>query len=116
VEYWGVFVPAFVAATLLPLASELPLALVVRQTGEIFWPVAVATLSNYLGACTTYLIARAACSLPSNGREPRRGGSHSHAVGVRRNLRHERSITAHAPHSSTANMLKGLPLCGGPLS
>lgn len=52
------FVSAFGAATILPLASEVPLALVVRDTGQIAWPVAVATCGNYLGACTTYALAR----------------------------------------------------------
>ncbi len=59
-EYAALFVAAFLAATLLPLASELPLALLVRSTGETAWPVAIATAGNYLGACTTYFLARAA--------------------------------------------------------
>ena len=54
------FVAAFAAATILPFASEVPLALVVRREGDVFWPVTVATLGNYLGACTTYGLARAA--------------------------------------------------------
>ncbi len=59
-EYAGLFVAAFLAATILPVASELPLALVVRGTGDVAWPVMVATAGNYLGACTTYALARAA--------------------------------------------------------
>ena len=59
-EYAGLFIAAFLAATILPLASELPLALVVRSTGELGWPVIVASAGNYLGACTTYALARAA--------------------------------------------------------
>lgn len=59
-EYAGLFMAAFLAATILPLASELPLVLVVRSTGEVAWPVIVATAGNYLGACTTYALARAA--------------------------------------------------------
>ena len=58
-EYVGLFVAAFLAATILPLPSEVPLAVIVRRTGDVGWPVAVATLGNYLGACTTYLLARA---------------------------------------------------------
>ena len=54
------FVASFAAATILPFASEVPLALVVRRDGDVFWPVTVATLGNYLGACTTYGLARAA--------------------------------------------------------
>ena len=59
-EYAGLFLAAFLAATILPLASELPLAVIVRSTGDVVWPVAVATAGNYLGACTTYALARAA--------------------------------------------------------
>ncbi len=62
VELWGLFVAAFAAATILPLASEVPLALVVSRDGSLWWPVAVATLGNYLGACTTYALARAAAT------------------------------------------------------
>ena len=59
-ELFGLFVASFLAATILPFASELPLALVVRREGDIWWPVTVATLGNYLGACTTYALARTA--------------------------------------------------------
>lgn len=61
-ELWALFASAFAAATILPLASEVPLALLVRRDGDWLWPVAVATLGNYLGACTTYGLARAAAS------------------------------------------------------
>jgi membrane protein YqaA with SNARE-associated domain len=59
-EYAVLFLSAFGAATILPFASEIPLALVVRDTGRLFWPVAVASCGNYLGACTTYALARLA--------------------------------------------------------
>lgn len=59
-EYAGLFAAAFLAATILPFASEVPLILVVRSTGDVLWPVVVATVGNYLGACTTYALARAA--------------------------------------------------------
>lgn len=58
--YAGLFAAAFLAATILPFPSEVPLAIVVRQTGQLAWPVCVATAGNYLGASTTYLLARAA--------------------------------------------------------
>lgn len=54
------FAWSFAAATILPLASEVPLAVMVRQSGSWHLPVAVATLGNVLGACTTYWLARAA--------------------------------------------------------
>ena len=59
-ELWGLFAAAFLAATLLPAASEVPLALIVRRDDALLLPVSVATLGNYLGACTTYAIARTA--------------------------------------------------------
>jgi len=73
-EYGGLFVAAFLAATLLPLPSEVPLALLVRSERHMFWPVLVATAGNYLGASTTYWLARGVAGrLTSNGESP--GGS-----------------------------------------
>jgi membrane protein YqaA with SNARE-associated domain len=56
--YATLFGVSFLAATLIPLPSELQLLLVVGATGEVALPIAVATLGNYLGACTTYALAR----------------------------------------------------------
>jgi membrane protein YqaA with SNARE-associated domain len=53
---------SFAAATVLPLGSELPLVAVVRQRESWALPVFVATIGNYLGACTTYWLARAVAS------------------------------------------------------
>jgi membrane protein YqaA with SNARE-associated domain len=61
-DLWALLVSSFLAATVLPLASEVPLALVVRRHGDLLLPVAVATLGNFLGACTTYGLARLAAS------------------------------------------------------
>lgn len=58
--YLLLFMAAFGAATVLPLPSEVPFAYVVRQSGDRGWPVVVATAGNYLGACTTYVLARLA--------------------------------------------------------
>jgi membrane protein YqaA with SNARE-associated domain len=57
-DYLSLFLSAFLAATVLPLASELPLVLIVRAHGSIALPVAVASAGNVLGACTTYALAR----------------------------------------------------------
>ena len=54
------FVWAFAAATILPLSSELPLAVEVARRGSWGVPVLVATLGNVLGAATTYVLARVA--------------------------------------------------------
>ena len=49
---------SFAAATILPLSSEVPLALAVHRSNGWVVPVLVATAGNYLGACTTYWLAR----------------------------------------------------------
>lgn len=51
---------SFLAATVLPLGSEPALAAVVHRREVFAWPVLIATFGNYLGACTTYAIARSA--------------------------------------------------------
>lgn len=61
-DLWALLVSSFLAATVLPLASEVPLAIVVRRHGDVLLPVAVATLGNFAGACTTYGLARAAAA------------------------------------------------------
>ena len=60
--YGGLFVWSFLAATLLPIGSELALIGAVRSEGVWVAPVVVATVGNYLGACTTYWIGRRAAS------------------------------------------------------
>ena len=51
---------SFASATILPLSSEIPLVFAVRRAGGWPVPVLVATVGNYLGACTTYWLARKA--------------------------------------------------------
>ena len=58
----GLFASSFAAATILPLASEVPLVLIVRREQVFALPVLVATSGNYLGACTTFFLARAAAA------------------------------------------------------
>ena len=58
--YLALFGWSFLAATILPLASEPMLIALVRLNGNVTVPVLVATAGNYLGACTTFLLARAA--------------------------------------------------------
>ncbi len=65
--YAGLFAWSFLAATILPLSSEAPLAALVYQRREWIVPVLVATLGNYLGACTTYALARAAARAAGAG-------------------------------------------------
>jgi membrane protein YqaA with SNARE-associated domain len=59
VELLVLFAWSFAAATVLPLASELPLSVVVHDSGTWLVPVLVATAGNTLGACTTYWLGRA---------------------------------------------------------
>jgi membrane protein YqaA with SNARE-associated domain len=67
---------SFAAATILPLSSEVPLALVVRNSGHWLVPVIVATAGNTLGACTTYWLARAAVTVvPPRGERTRRASA-----------------------------------------
>lgn len=59
----ALFLWGFLAATVLPLGSEVPLGIYVRQYDQIALPVIVATIGNYLGSCTTYWLARRAANL-----------------------------------------------------
>lgn len=54
------FLWSFAAATIVPLGSELPFAVVVRESSTWAVPVLVATVGNTLGACTSYWLGRAA--------------------------------------------------------
>ena len=65
------FAWSFAASTVLPLSSEIPLAIAVRRADAWVVPVAVATLGNYLGACTTYWLARLAVTRMANMESPR---------------------------------------------
>ena len=69
------FAWSFAAATILPLSSEVPLAVVVRSSGGWLVPVLVATLGNFLGACTTYWLGRRAVTVasPTSARVQRAG-------------------------------------------
>ena len=61
--YVTLFGWSFLAATIVPLGSEPALALLATR-GYPFWPlVIVATAGNYLGACTTYWLAKKASAL-----------------------------------------------------
>jgi membrane protein YqaA with SNARE-associated domain len=58
--YIGLFVWSFLAATVLPLSSEVALAALVQTQQQVVVPVLVATGGNYLGACTTYWLGQQA--------------------------------------------------------
>ncbi len=50
--YLALFAWSFLAATVLPLGSEPAVILMIRQDHSFFAVVIVATVGNYLGACT----------------------------------------------------------------
>lgn len=52
----GLFVAAFLAATILPFSSEILLVLLVNQSGEWLLPLIVASLGNILGSVVNYLL------------------------------------------------------------
>ncbi len=56
--YSGLFLLSFLAATLIPLGSEWLVVALLLDRHNPYLIVAVATIGNYLGACTTYLIGR----------------------------------------------------------
>lgn len=53
---------SFLAATIFPLGSEPALVALTLSSERVWALLVVATLGNYLGACTTYGIARAAAA------------------------------------------------------
>ena len=63
---------SFLAATILPLGSEPALAAIVNRRDTVLLPVTIATLGNYLGACTTYALAMSASKAVKSERAVRR--------------------------------------------
>ena len=79
--YGGLFVWSFLAATLLPLGSEVALVALVRAEGRWAAPVLVATAGNYCGACTTYWLGRrAARAVSDRRRAPEKGEGRAAAL------------------------------------
>ena len=56
--YLTLFAWSFAAATVLPLGSEPAVVYMVGRDFPLPTVIVVATLGNYLGACTTYAIGR----------------------------------------------------------
>lgn len=68
----ALFFWSFLAATILPLGSEPALAAIVHRRDAVALPVTVATVGNYLGACTTYALAMSASKAVKSERAVRR--------------------------------------------
>lgn len=66
------FAWSFLAATILPLGSEPALVAIVNRRDAVALPVTIATLGNYLGACTTYALAMSASKAVKSERALRR--------------------------------------------
>ena len=99
----ALFVLSFLAATVLPLGSEWLLIGLILKSCDVENVVAVATVGNYLGACTTYGI-----------------GLWGSAFFMQRVLRIEADQTERAAaifrkYGSWSLMLSWLPLIGDPL-
>lgn len=54
--YISLFITSFLASTILPLGSEGLVALMVFEKFNIYTVVFVASIANFLGACTSYYI------------------------------------------------------------
>ena len=54
--YLGLFALSFLASTMLPIGSEWLLVLMLLKGNDPLATVAVATIGNYLGGCTTWAI------------------------------------------------------------
>lgn len=65
VEYAVLFGWSFLAATVLPLGSEVAFAAVVHRQDQLLMPIAVAKVGNSLGAFTTYWLGARAADLAS---------------------------------------------------
>jgi len=99
----ALFVLSFLAATVLPLGSEWLLIGLILNSCDVENVVAVATIGNYLGACTTYGI-----------------GLWGSAFFMQRVLRintnqTERAAAIFRKYGSWSLMLSWLPLIGDPL-
>ncbi|WP_292462082.1 YqaA family protein [Methanolobus sp.] len=54
--YLSLFITSFLASTVLPLGSEALVILLIKSNHNFYAVVLLATVGNYLGACTTYYL------------------------------------------------------------
>ena len=94
--YLTLFGWSFAAATILPLGSEPAVVYLVGRGLPVLAIIAVATLGNYLGACTTYAIGRGV-------------GYRLDATGRRRGRRATQMVTK---YGAPALLLSWVPLLG----
>jgi membrane protein YqaA with SNARE-associated domain len=101
--YYALFLLSFVASTLVPLGSEWLLVTLILKGFNPFGTVAVATLGNFLGACTTYAI-----------------GIYGSSFLIRRVLRideasQEKARKFYGKYGSVSLLLSWMPIVGDPL-
>lgn len=68
--YAALFGWSFLAATVMPIGSEPALVAAIARGHSVGAAVTVATLGNYLGACTTYWLAKRAAEMLAARRTP----------------------------------------------
>ena len=56
--YWGLFLSSFLAATLLPLGSEVVMGVLLGHDFNPYGLILLATIGNVLGAVVNYLLGR----------------------------------------------------------
>lgn len=101
--YTSLFALSFLASTLVPLGSEWLLTTMLISQYDPFMTVAVASLGNYLGACSTWLI-----------------GVYGGPFLIRRVLRidpatEERAKAIYRRYGAWSLLLSWLPVIGDPL-
>jgi membrane protein YqaA with SNARE-associated domain len=101
--YLALFLLSFLASTLIPLGSEWLLVAMLLQNHDPVLSVALASVGNYLGACTTYAI-----------------GIYGGPLLVRKVLRideaaEQRADRLYARYGSWSLLFSWLPVIGDPL-
>lgn len=54
--YWGMFLSAFLAATVLPFSSDVIYGLMLLSQYDPFWTTVMASLGNWLGGMSSYYL------------------------------------------------------------
>jgi membrane protein YqaA with SNARE-associated domain len=58
--YWGLFLASFMAATLIPLSSEIVLSFLIANQYDFLSCISIATFGNWLGGMSSYGLGRLA--------------------------------------------------------
>ena len=56
--YLGLFISSFLAATIIPLSSELVLSILLANNYDLFTTLMVASLGNWLGGVSSFILGR----------------------------------------------------------